>query len=391
MSNDKAIRQTESSSPLRGYRLFRIFGFEVKLDLSWLLLGLLITWTLARGLFPMDYPNLAESTYWWMGFMGALGILFSIVFHELSHSLVSRYYGLPIRGITLFIFGGMAEMEKEPASPKVEFLMAVAGPLASFFLGLTFFILTWLFVFSNVPTPVVGVFHYLAVINIVLAVFNLVPAFPLDGGRMLRAALWHWKKNLHTATRIASTFGTTFGLVLIILGVIGLFQGNIIGGMWWILIGIFLRGAASASYRQMVFNETLSNKPVSHFMKTDPIVVSPALTIDDVVENYVYQYHYKMFPVVDGDNLVGCVTTRRIKDIPRERWRDTTVGNIATHCSPDNTVPPDKDAAKLVATMARPGASSRFMVVDAGRLLGIVSLKDLTEFISLKLELEPGK
>lgn len=391
MSNDKAIRQTESNSPLRGYRLFRIFGFEVKLDLSWLLLGLLITWTLARGLFPMDYPNLTESTYWWMGFMGALGILFSIVFHELSHSLVSRYYGLPIRGITLFIFGGMAEMEKEPASPKVEFLMAVAGPLASFFLGLVFFILTWLFTFSNVPTPVIGVFHYLAVINVVLAVFNLVPAFPLDGGRMLRAALWQWKKNLHTATRIASTFGTTFGLVLIILGVLGLFQGNIIGGMWWILIGIFLRGAASASYRQMVFNEALSNKPVRHFMKTDPIVVPPALTVDEVVENYVYQYHYKMFPVVDGDNLVGCVTTRQIKDIPRERWRDTTVGDIATHCSPDNTIPPDKDTAELVSAMARPGASSRFMVVEAGRLLGVVSLKDLTEFISLKLELESDK
>ncbi len=391
MNGDRAINQTESGSPLRGYRLFRIFGFEVKLDLSWLLLGLLITWTLARGLFPADYPNLAESAYWWMGLIGALGILFSIVFHELSHSVVSRYYGLPIRGITLFIFGGMAEMEKEPASPKVEFLMAVAGPLASFLLGLIFFILTWFFTFSGVPVPVVGVLHYLAVINVVLAVFNLVPAFPLDGGRMLRAALWHWKKNLHSATRIASTFGTTFGLVLIVLGVLNLFQGNIIGGMWWILIGIFLRGAANASYRQLVFNEALSAKPVSQFMKTDPVTVSPALTIADLVENYIYQYHYKMFPVVEGGTLSGCITTRQVKDIPREQWRQKTVGDVAEHCSPENTVPPEKDTAELLSLLARPGANSRFMVVDNGRLVGIISLKDLMEFISLKLELESEK
>ena len=239
--NKNPSNRKQAVSGLKGYRLFRIFGFDIKLNLTWLMLALLITWTLGAGLFPADYPGLSPRTYWWMGVAGAIGILFSIVFHELSHSLVARRFGLRIRGITLFIFGGVAEMEEEPASPKVEFLMAVAGPLASLLLAFIFYQFEQLAIALDWHTAVLGVTHYLVMLNIIVAIFNLVPAFPLDGGRMLRAALWQWKKDLLRATYIASQFGLGFGLVLIIMGGLSFIQGNFIGGMWWILIGAFVR------------------------------------------------------------------------------------------------------------------------------------------------------
>ena len=383
-------REPLPKSGLKGYRLFRIFGFDVKLNVTWLLLALLITWTLAAGLFPADYPDLPRHTYWWMGVAGAVGILFSIVFHELSHSLVARGFGLPIRGITLFIFGGVAEMEDEPGTPKVEFFMAIAGPLASLLLALLFFLLQQLASAQHWHIAVIGVSHYLSMLNIILAVFNLVPAFPLDGGRVLRAALWHWKQDLRAATRIASAIGSGFGLALMILGGLAFIRGNFIGGMWWLLIGAFLRTAASASYSQLLVRQMLADQPVRRFMNRDPVTVTPRTSIAQLLENYVYQHHFKMFPVVEDDRLLGCISIRDIKKVPRDQWAQTTVGEAVTPCSSDNTVSADTDAAQLISTMTRADASTRYMVVDQeDRLLGVVSLKDLREYIALKLELEP--
>jgi Zn-dependent protease/predicted transcriptional regulator len=381
-------REHAPESRLRGYHLFRILGFEVKLDLSWLLLALLITWTLAAGLFPASYPGLPHQIYWWMGVAGALGILFSIVFHELSHSLVARHYGLPMRGITLFIFGGVAEMEEEPVSPKVEFLMAVAGPLASVFLGGLFLLLEWVIVNQEWPVALVGISHYLFMLNIIVAIFNLVPAFPLDGGRMLRAALWHWRNNLRSATRIASEMGSGFGLVLMILGGLAFIQGNFIGGMWWLLIGAFLRSAAKASYRQHLVHEMLSDKTVREFMNSNPVTLPPNATLAQILDDYIYKYHFKLFPVVENGKLTGCVDIHNIKQIPREQWAEKTVREVVMPCDADNTVSPQMNAAKLVSKMVKPGGTGRYMVAENGRLLGMVSLKDLREFIDLKLEIE---
>ena len=370
------------------YRLFRIFGFEVKLNITWLLLALLITWTLGAGFFPADYPGLAPSTYWWMGLAGAAGILFSIVFHELTHSLVARRFGLPIKGITLFIFGGVAEMEAEPARPKVEFLMAVAGPIASLVLAAVFLQIETLATAWGWPVAIVGVVHYLGALNLILAAFNLVPAFPLDGGRMLRAALWHWMGDLRRATRIASQIGSGFAIGLMLLGGLAFIQGNFIAGMWWLLIGAFLRSAATGSYRQLLVRETLSDKPVRELMSTDPVTVSPDTTVERLLEDYVYRHHYKLLPVTADGRLAGCVTIKDIRKLPREKWAETTVADLASPCSPANSVPPDMPASKLIAEMGKPGASSRYMVVDQGRLVGVISLRDLSEFVALKLELE---
>jgi Zn-dependent protease/predicted transcriptional regulator len=384
-----------ASGPVRPrgvFRLFRIFGFEVKLNPTWLLLALLITWTLAAGLFPADYPDLAPSTYWWMGLVGAAGILFSIVFHELTHSLVARRFGLRIKGITLFIFGGMAEMEAEPARPKVEFLMAVAGPLASLLLAGLFDQVERIAEAWSWPVAIVGVLHYLALLNLVLAIFNLVPAFPLDGGRMLRAALWHWMGNLLRATLIASRIGSGFAIVLMVFGVLAFIQGSFVAGMWWVLIGAFLRSAANSSYQQLLVREALRDKPVRELMSTDPVTVGSATTLERLLEDYVYRHHFKMLPVVDAGELKGCVTVRDIKQVPREKWSSATVADVLSPPSSQNTVSPDSPASRLLADMGRPGGTgSRLMVVDHGRLLGVISLRDLAEYVALKLELEPPR
>jgi Zn-dependent protease/CBS domain-containing protein len=367
--------------------LFRLFGFDVNIDLSWLLLAVLITWSLAVGVFPAMNPDLSSATYWWMGVGGALGLFLSIVLHELSHSIVARRYGIPMRGITLFIFGGVAEMDAEPPSPRSEFLMAIAGPAASVVIAGIFFALAALDQLFSWPQELAVVVDYLAIINLVLAAFNLIPAFPLDGGRVLRSVLWHFKGNLRWATRFSAFIGSGFGVAMIVLGVISLLFGNLIGGIWWFLIGMFLFGAARGSYQHLLMRRTFEGVPVRSFMRTDAIAVPRDIPITTLVDRYVYRHHFKMFPVVDGDHLWGCVTTRDIKQMPRDQWSNQTVGSITKPCGPDNTIGPDDDALQALAAMSRAG-SSRLLVVEQDHLVGILSLKDLVGLLSVKLELD---
>ena len=369
--------------------IFKLFGFSVRIDLSWIIIAMLVTWSLATGLFPQHYENLPSSTYWLMGAAGAIGLFASIIFHEMCHSLVARRFGLHMKGITLFIFGGVAEMDDEPESAKVEFLMAAAGPLSSIFLAIGFIFVYSVGIAAKWPAPVAGVIGYLGLINGILAAFNLVPAFPLDGGRILRAALWSWKGNIRWATRVASRVGSGFGLVLIMMGVLSVMKGEIIGGIWSFLIGMFLRGAAGMSYQQLITRQALHGEPVSRFMETDPMTVSPGISIEDFIESHVYKYHFKMFPVVENDRLVGCVSTKQVKEIPRSEWPQRTVGEVSTQCSPENTVSPSTDSLEALSAMNRTGAS-RLMVLDGDRLVGIISLKDMLKFLSLKIELEDG-
>jgi Zn-dependent protease/CBS domain-containing protein len=368
--------------------LFKLFGFDVRADASWLIIVALITWTLSAGVFQNEYPGLPGLDYWLMGITGALALFASVVVHELFHSLVARVYGLPMKGITLFIFGGVAEMEDEPPNAKAEFMMAIAGPAASILIGIVFYIvhrsalLLW-------PVQVVGVLGYLYWINWILALFNLIPAFPLDGGRVLRSILWwHWKGDLPRATRIASSIGSGFGIVLIAFGVLRLFMGDFISAVWWFLIGMFLRGTSQASYRQVLMRSVLAGEPIQRFMKVDAITVSPDLSVANLVEDYIYRYHHKMFPVVaDSNNLLGCVTTNEVKNLSREEWAQHTVREITRPCTEENTAPPETDAQQALLRMTRTGVG-RLMVVKENRLIGIISLKDLLGFLSTKLNLE---
>ncbi len=370
----------------KSFKLFKLFGFEVKIDLSWIILAVLITWSLAQGLFPYYFKNFSTLTYWWMGVAGAIGLFFSIVFHEFSHSLVARHFGLPMRGITLFIFGGVAEMTREPDNAKSELWMAIAGPLASIVIGVFFYLIS-MAGSGYFGGPVEGVLKYLGFINLLLAAFNLIPAFPLDGGRVLRSALWAWKKNLQWATRISSRIGSGFGILLILLGVFSFINGNFIGGVWWFLIGMFLRGASQQSYQQLLMQKQLEGEKVDRFMKRDPVTVPPTMTIEELVDHYVYKFHYKMYPVVQGDQLTGCITLQQIKHIQREEWTSHTVSEFSDQCSKDNTINIHDDAVRALSTMRRTG-SSRLMVVENGKLVGIITLKDLLHFVSMKMGLD---
>jgi Zn-dependent protease/CBS domain-containing protein len=368
-------------------KLFKLLGFEVKIDASWLIIAVLVTWSLAKGAFPYWYPHLAPATYWIMGVVGALGLFISIVAHEFCHSLVARKFGMPMKGITLFIFGGVAEMGDEPPTAKAEFTMAIVGPLSSLVIAGVFYLIYRAGVTAGWGTPVNAVNGYIAYINAILAAFNLLPAFPLDGGRVLRSILWGIKDNLRWATRVSSAIGTVFGLGLIFLGVVQFIGGNVIGGVWMFLIGLFLRSAAQMSYQQLLVRKALEGEPVRRFMNADPVTVQDSITIAKLVEDYIYKYHYKMFPVMAGDKLVGCITTRQVKEIPREAWDRETIREAAGPCSEENTISPSTDAIKALAMMNQSGVS-RLMVVDRGRLVGLVTLKDLLDFFSLKVELE---
>jgi Zn-dependent protease/CBS domain-containing protein len=367
-------------------KLFKLLGFEVRLDLSWIFIAILVVWSLSEGYFPYFYQDLSTQTYWIMGVVGAMGLFVSIIVHEFAHSLVAQQFGMPMKGITLFIFGGVAEMGDEATSPKGEFLMAIVGPITSIVLAALFY---WgARLGQNLwSTPIFGVLEYLGFINAILAGFNLLPAFPLDGGRVLRSILWAVKKNLKWATRIASYIGVGFGLLLVVLGIFSFFRGNYVGGMWWVLIGMFLQGAARMSYQQILTRQALQGEPISRFMRRDPQTVPSSVSVQELVENYIYRHHYKMFPVTDDGKLLGYVTTKQVQEIPRDEWDRHTVGEIYLPSSAENTISPDSDAAQALNKMKDIG-TSRLLVIEGDRLRGVLSLKDLMDFLSLKGELE---
>jgi Zn-dependent protease len=368
--------------------LVQIFGIKIRIDPSWFIIAVLVTWDFATLVFPGQLPGSPPAVYWSMGVAGALAFFLSVLLHELSHAVVARTYGVEVRGITLFIFGGLAEMPAEPPTPQAELVIAAAGPAASFGLALACGGLVLVGSVADWPRPAVSVLGYLGILNGTLALFNLVPALPLDGGRILRAVLWGWRKNLRWATRIASATGSGFGLLLIGLGVVSLVSGSFASGLWLFLIGLFLRNAATASYQQLLLRRALEGEPVSRFMHADPVTVPRAISVLELVQSYIYRYHFKMFPVVDDSGrLLGCVTARRVRELPRDEWDRQTVGALAERCTPENTVRADTDALEALSRMSRTGAS-RLMVVDEDRLLGILSLKDLLRFFSLKMELE---
>jgi Zn-dependent protease/predicted transcriptional regulator len=368
-------------------RLFNIFGFKVKIDVSWFFIFALVTWSLASGFFPSAYKNLPTVTYWIMGFVSSVGLFISIVLHEFSHSIIARRYGIPMKGITLFLFGGVAEMEDEPPSPKAELSMAVAGPAMSIVLGLLFFGLSIIARNGNAPTPVFGVLRYIAFMNGMLAAFNFIPAFPLDGGRVLRSIIWNANNDLVRATKITSMIGRVFGFLLIGFGVISLFLANFIAGMWWFLIGLFLNNAARASYKQLLIKKALAGQKIDRFMKKNPVSVPSTISVRELVEDYIYQYHFKLFPVVEDGKLLGCVTTKMLASLPKSDWEKTPVAQITVSCSKDNSVEAGTDAADVLRLMSRAG-QTRLMVTRNGVLEGVIALKDLLEYVSLRMELE---
>jgi Zn-dependent protease len=375
-----------SSKPIMS---FDLLGFTVRLSFSWVFLVLLVTFSLSKGYFPAYYLGLAPSTYWWMGAAGAVGLLGSLLIHELAHAFVAKRHGITITHITLYIFGGVAHMEKEPPSPKAEFVMALAGPFASFALSAASYLALKAGYWANLPLAALGIFGYLAFVNSLLGGFNLIPAFPLDGGRALRAGLWHRNKDLRRATRPACLAGVIFGFVLMMAGIFHVVTGDFMTGAWWFILGLFLREAARTSYYELVARAKLAGTTIRRLMTANPETVSSDLSLEQLVGEHVYRSLHDMYPVLEDSRLIGFVTSKHIANIPRDEWTRLTVRDVAVPCSAENTVDINSDTPAVLSLMNRTG-NSRLLVTEGERLAGIVTLRDLMKLLTLKMNFEEG-
>ena len=370
------------------FNFLSVAGIQIGLDVSWLIIALLLSWTLAAGYFPFNYPGLTAGVYWSMGIMGMLGLFVCIVLHELGHAFVAKYYQLPISQITLFIFGGIAEIKKEPQSPKVEFLMAIAGPIVSVVLAILLFLITQVGEQHGWSVWVTGVTGYLAYVNIALAIFNMIPAFPLDGGRVFRSILWAISKNLGWATKVATIIGSAFGFFLIFFGIFLFISGNIFGGMWMAIIGLFLRRAATSTQTQFYISKELKGEKVTKFMSS-PITVPSDISLQTFVDQYVYQSRHHLYPVVDDGVLKGYISLEEVKPILQSERGSTKVSQQMIPLAQIKTLSSDTNAMDALNMMQSEDVSTA-LIADGSKLVGILTSQDLLKAISLKLELEQG-
>ncbi|HEX9667352.1 MAG TPA: site-2 protease family protein [Thermodesulfobacteriota bacterium] len=369
-----------------GVKLTKILGIEIWVDYSWLVIFALVTWSLAGGFFPKEYPGLTSLAYWIMGAFAAILLFLCVLLHELSHSYVAQKSGIAVPRITLFIFGGVAQIAEDPKNPKIELNVAVAGPICSLLLALLFWILSKSVLVSSY-IQLLAIFEYLAFINIALAVFNLVPGFPLDGGRILRAYLWDRWGDMRKATHTVSRIGSGFGIGLIILGLINFFLGNFIGGIWLVFIGMFLNQASKSGYRMTLAKDALTGVKVRDIMTSKVTSVPASISLNELVNKYFHQFIFICFPVVNEEGeLLGLVSLRQIKDVPKELWDQKTVGDIMMRNSDFNILSPDDDALRAVNLIMR-NDLGRAPVVERRKLVGIITRRDIMTFLSIKYEL----
>ncbi|AXI44191.1 site-2 protease family protein [Sulfitobacter sp. SK011] len=363
-------------------RILYLNGFEIKVDPSWLVIAALITWSLSQQYFPDILPNASAATHLMMALISMLALFASLLLHELAHSVVARRLGLPVKSITLFLFGGVAELEAEPSSARVEFWVALAGPVMSLCLAGGFWTLTNVALFFGSEPALREVISYLALINLVLALFNMVPAFPLDGGRMLRAYLWHRTGDALAATKTAAQSGAFFAYALMALGVMALFQGALVAGLWQLMIGGFLLIAARSSYNAQLARVVFEGKSVDAMMKRDPITVGPEMTLAELADQIMLRHGVSFVPVLDDSVLLGHIDTTVLSSIDRENWSNTRVGDVFVGLDQNVLVPPELPVPELLGIIANTGRR-KFLVVSDHRLVGVITLADLTRFLNL--------
>jgi Zn-dependent protease/predicted transcriptional regulator len=362
-------------------RIFKLWGIPVEINMSWILVLMFMTWTFATSYYPFYFPDTFQAAELWiLGFVTAILLFLSILMHEFSHSLIASRNGMPIKKITLFMFGGVAQMERDVDSPVQELKTATAGPVMTVVLALLFFVFAGLFR-SN--AMVYALLRSLMRINIVVLVFNLIPGFPLDGGRILRAGIWYKSGNFVRATRIASRVGRGFAVVLIVIGFIYIFLGNFIGGLWMIFIGYFLHQAAQSGYMTAALKETLGHIRVSRIMRTNVVTVDGSTNLRILVDEYFLKYHYNSYPVLSGGKLVGIVSLKDVKQVDRDHWNDVTVENVMDKNVVKYALHPLDQADRLVDLIMRKGYGRLPVLDDDGVLVGIVTRRDLMEALKL--------
>jgi len=368
----------------RSYYLFSLLGFRIGLDASWFILAFLIVWSLSTGYFPAVMPGLAQTAYLWMGVLGALGLFASLIFHELAHAVVARQYNLRISGITLFVFGGVAQLEEEPRTAKAEFLVAIAGPIASVLLSGLFFGVAISGIFAAFE-PLLAVIAYLALINFVLAAFNMVPAFPLDGGRILRAILWWWNGNMSKATRMAATVGGGLGIALMAFGAYNAFTGIVVAGMWQILIGFFIYRAAGVAREQAGNLPGPGEAHIGQILDGEPITVPASASLQTAADDYFYRLRPRILPVADGDRIVGTLSLGDFAHVPSTQWSDIPVKQVMQSLSDQPMARPGEPAAEVLKRMVREG-HTHVVIVETGRVIGVLSRRDIMNFVEPREE-----
>ena len=320
--------------------LGRILGIPIGLDFSWFVILALLTWMLAGSYYPAEFKDWPPLLYWFMGALTAIMLFVSVLLHELGHSMVALRYNIPVRSITLFLFGGVAQIGAEPPSAIAEFLIAIAGPLVSLVLAVLFYAVQPLVAGME---PLLGLAKYLAYINLALLLFNLIPGYPLDGGRVFRAIVWATTGNMRRATIIAANVGRFFAFLFIFTGVWQMFSGNFGGGLWIAFIGWFLDNAASAQVQQVTSQGALAGHKVSQAMSTHCTAVSADLTLQQLVDNHILASGQRCFFVNHGGTTVGLMTLHRIKEVPRSEWATTTAAQVMLPLEESRRIEPDTE------------------------------------------------
>jgi len=361
-----------------------IFGIEIKLHVSWFVVFVLVTWSLAAYYFPALYPAWGSLNHWLVGIATSILFFVSVLAHELAHSLVAKSNNIPVQAITLFIFGGVSQISKDPDKPEVEFKMALAGPATSLLIGGLFWIL-W-FATRSGAGPIVGLAFWLGWINVALAAFNLIPGFPLDGGRVLRSILWWRSKDLKKATRIASNIGRGFGYLFMLGGGVLFFMGYWVNGIWFAFIGWFLLNAAAGSYRQVALQQLLRGHTVKEIMTRDCAIISPTLTVEQLVNEHILMSGRRCVTVEDNGHILGLVTTHNVKQVPRDQWPFTMVRDIVIPLKELKWVRPDDKIIDVLQLLNVEGVN-QLPVLENGQMVGIIARDTLLGFIQTKTEL----
>lgn len=370
---------------IRGIKLFRVFDIVISIDYSWFIVFFLIAWSMAYGYYPFYTPGLAVRTYLAMGVISSLLLFICVLLHEISHSITSNRLGIEVKEITLFLFGGVAKLTKEPGDAISELKIALAGPAASALIAGIFYLLSILLENFTYEGFVVtkSVISFLVRINIILLIFNMIPGLPLDGGRVLRALWWYKSGNMDRATKIAGEVGRFFAAVLIFFGFMQLVSGNLAGGLWAVLIGMFLMQSAGSSYRQIQLQKKTEGLRVLDIMTTEVISMEGNIPLSRALEEYFFKHHFVSFPVTTLGKVVGLLTLNNIKSVPRDRWDETPSREVMEPLVKEYQVEPNDsimDALKLMGE----ANTGRLLVMDGGHLAGIISRRDIMKTMQIK-------
>jgi Zn-dependent protease/predicted transcriptional regulator len=374
---------------LRSVGRFEVAGVTIGFDYSWFIIFGVVLLALAGGYFPQYYPGYQTQVYWIAGFIATLLFFASVVMHELAHSLMAIRAGIQIKEITLFIFGGVSRITEEPKDPGTEVKIALVGPLTSFALAGVFWVIMSLFQYFQLIL-LTGIFYYLAWINLALGVFNLFPGFPLDGGRIFRAIFWWKTGSLIRATRVAADMGKGFALALMILGGVEIFVGELVGGIWFIFIGMFLRGMSQKGYEEVVVRKTLENIPVQEMMTREVITVPADLSLEELFQQYFLHYPYRGFPVKDNGRVVGLITLAKVKGVPAIEFPVLTVKQFMIPRTKDIMITPGITLGEALSKMTLKNLD-RLLVMQQDELAGIITQSTLMRFVEIHQILEPEK